>query len=341
MPPPPPASPGSAASGMPPAPPADQTANGSSDQGYTPYPNGSGQAQNEPSQAPYNTPQGGPDYGGQAPAYGGQAPPYYGGQAPPPYGGQAPPPYGGNEANGGWGPRGNAHVPGGQTNLLAVSPQAQNASGPVTIPPGTLLTVRTTQPLNVSNLKSGDSFQVTAAADVYENGVVAIPRGTVLTGQVLDAKKAGAFAGSAHLDLKLTALQMGPTTYPVASDDWDSRSPSKTGYTAANTAGGAIFGALIGAIAGGGVGAGVGAIAGGATGAAVSGATRNPGLILPPEAALQFHITEPLTVQPLKFSEAQQIAASAPRQPVLQRRYYPAPPPYPYYGRPYAYPPAY
>lgn len=309
---PPPPEQGNPTTAMPPPPPASPgtAASGmppappdeqSGNQGYTPYPN-----------------------------EGAPPPPAQGQYAPGQYGGE----------NGGWGPRGQARVP-GSAPLLAVSPQQQNASGPVTLPAGTLVSVRTTQPLSTANLKGGEYFQVTAANNIYQNGVVAIPRGAVLNGQVVEAKNAGAFGGSPRLDLRLTSIQLGPTTYPLVSDDWDSRGPSKTGYTAANTAGGAVFGALIGAIAGGGVGAGVGAIAGGATGAAVSGATHGPRLTLPPETLLQFHVKQPLTVQPLKYSEAERVAASTP---TLIRRPYP-PPPYPYgvraYPYGYPYPPAY
>lgn len=249
--------------------------------------------------------------------------------------------------NGGYGPRGNAHPPQSQVQTFGVSPQQQNASGPVTIPAGTLLSVRTTQPMSTGNLKGGEFFQVTAAADVYANGVVAIPRGAILNGQVVEAKNAGAFGGSPKLDLRLTSIQLGPTSYPLVSEVWSSQGPSKTGYTATNTAGGAIFGALIGAIAGGGVGAGVGAIAGGTGGALVSGATHGPQLDLQPEALLQFHLAQPLTVQPVQYNEAQRLAASVPQQPVLRQRPqyvavpYPAPygypPPYPY-GYDYYYP---
>ena len=319
MPPPPPAEPGTAASGMPPPPPSDQQAQ----QGETPYPNGSAAGQPPQNGYPNQAQQNG--YPNQQNGYPNQQNGY------PNQGGGYP------DQQGGYEPRGNAHPP-TQGPVLAVTPQRQNNSGPVGIAPGTLLSVRTTQPLSTANLKGGEYFQVTAAADLYVNGVVAVPRGALLTGQVVEAKNAGAFGGSPKLDLKLTSIQLGPTTYPVVSDVWSSQGPSKTGYTATNAAGGAIFGALIGAIAGGGVGAGVGAVAGGATGAAVSGATRGPRLTLPPEALLQFHIEQPLTVQPMPYDEAERLAASVPQQPVLhQRPVYPYPYPYPYAVRPYPY----
>ncbi len=246
-----------------------------------------------------------------------------------------------------YGPRGNSHVPGQYTQQapqqypqpgsISVAPQLQDASGPVTIPPGTLLSVRTTQPLSTGNLTGGEFFDVTAAADVYANNVIAIPRGAVLTGQVVEAKNAGPFGGSPKLNLRLTAVHLGPATFPLVSEIWTSQGPSKTGYTATNTIGGAALGAIIGAAAGGGVGAGIGAIAGGTSGALISGATHGPRLDLPPEALLQFHIEEPLTLQPVPYSEAQRLAASVPQQPMLQRRPVYVAAPYGYVARPYPY----
>ena len=303
--------PAAQANGMPPAPPADGSAN--AQQTYTPYPNGSASGPAQVSQYPQPSPG---SYPGQYPAQPGY----------------------GYPSDGGYGPRGNAHPP-VQQPVLAVAPQQQNASGPVSLPAGTLLSVRTTEPLSTGGLHGGEVFQATAASDVFVNGVIAIPRGAVFSGQVVEAKNAGALGGSPKLDLKLTSLQLGATSYPVDSEVWSSQGPSKTGYTAANTAGGAVVGALIGAVAGGGVGAGIGAVAGGASGALVSGATHGPRLDLPPEALLQFHLAEPVTVQPVPYDEAARLASTVPQQPVLQRRpvYVAAPYPGVYAVRPYPY----
>jgi hypothetical protein len=215
------------------------------------------------------------------------------------------------------------------------APAAEPPSGPVTIPAGTLLQIRTSEPLNVTKLQPGASFQVTVASDVYEGNVLAIPRGAVLQGTVVDVKQPGRFGGSGVLDLRLTQLQLGGNSYPVETDLWSSKSPNKSGYTASNTAGGAIMGAIIGGIIGRGPGAAIGALAGGGAGLLASGASNGPRVILPPESLLNFHLAKPITVQPVSWQEARRLADSAPR---LQRRpvyapypYYPPPPPYRYY----------
>jgi hypothetical protein len=214
----------------------------------------------------------------------------------------------------------------------------------VTIPPGTLLRVRLSEPLDTKTLKTGAIFQATAAVDVYQNGVLAIPHGAVLTGQVVESKNAGDLGGSAILRLQLNSINLGGNVFPVSTDIWSSKGPNKAGYTATNTAGGAVFGAILGGIIGRGAGAAIGAGVGAAGGLAVSGATSGPRIYLPVESTVDFHLTNPVTVQPVSWQEAQRLASSVPQsQPVLVQRprpVYVAPAPYygPYPYGPYPYP---
>lgn len=209
-------------------------------------------------------------------------------------------------------------------------------SGPVTIPAGTLLQVRTSDALDLSQLQDGASFQGTAASDVFEGNVLAIPRGAVVEGTVVHVKKPGALGGAGELQLQVTAVDLGGRAYPVNTDIWSSQSRSKTGYTATNTVGGALLGALIGGLLGRGPGVAAGALVGGVGGMAASAATHGPGQGLPAETLLNFHLTRAASVQPVSWQEAQQLAQNAPR---LQRRtVYMTPYPYPYaYSYPYPY----
>ncbi|MBB6143505.1 hypothetical protein HNQ77_001449 [Silvibacterium bohemicum] len=218
-------------------------------------------------------------------------------------------------------------------------PPPQQPSGPVTLGAGTLVRVRLSEPLDTAHVKNGAYFQATAAADVYQGGVLAIPRGAVLTGQVVEAKDGGALGGSAILRLNLTNINLEGRSYPIATDVWSNKGPNKAGYTAANTVGGAAIGAIIGGIVGRGAGAAIGAGVGGAAGLGASAATNGPRLVLPTEAQVDFHLTTPVTVQPVSWQEAQRLAtASTPQQPRLVRRAYP----YPYgYGYPPPPPPGY
>jgi hypothetical protein len=212
---------------------------------------------------------------------------------------------------------------------------------PVTIPAGTLLRVRLDQPLDTAHLQDGTIFQATNAVDVYERGVLAIPRGAVLTGRVVNASEGGKgkLGGSAVLSLQLTNVNLAGNIFPLVTDVWSSRGPNKAGYTAGNTAGGAILGAIIGGMIGRGAGAAIGAGVGAAGGLAASSATNGPRVYLPVEAQVDFHLAASATVQPVSWREAQRLASSAPRPPVLVQR--PRRPVYvaprPYYA-PYPYP---
>jgi hypothetical protein len=217
-------------------------------------------------------------------------------------------------------------------------PPPQPVSGPVTIPAGTLLQIRLSEPLDMAKLQDGTVFQATAASDVFQGNVLAIPRGAVLQGTVVKVKKPSGLGGNPELELQVTSLNLGGSAYPLATDVWTSKGPNKAGYTAGNTVGGAAIGAIIGGLIGRGPGAAIGAVAGGATGLAASGATNGPRLYLPAESLLNFHLSSAVTVQPVSWQEAQRLAQNAPR---LQRRPVYMAPPYPYgypYPAPYPYP---
>ena len=218
-------------------------------------------------------------------------------------------------------------------------PYYPTPTSPVTIPAGTLLRVRLSEPIDTSRAKSGNTFQATAATDVYQGGVLAIPRGATLNGQVVESKDGGRLGGSATLRLQLTNVNLAGTIFPVTTDVWSNKGPNKDGYTARNTVGGALIGALIGGAVGRGAGAAIGAGAGAAGGLAASSATSGPRLYLPTETTVDFHLASPVSVQPVSWQEAQRLASSAPSGPTLVQRPRPIYVVPSYYGPyPYAYP---
>jgi hypothetical protein len=297
----------------------DQNANQNANQGPPQYP---GQANQDPGQAP-SAPAGGAGVGYGQPA----RPAYQPGQSAP---------------NGYQGPQG--------------APQAAPPSGPVTLSSGMLLSIRTSEPLDSKRVKPGEFFQGTVAQSVYVGNVLAIPRGATVTGRVVDVKKPGELKGGASMALQLTALSLGGNSYSLATDTFNTNSPGKGGYTAGNTVGAAALGAAIGAIAGGGPGAAIGAVAGTGVGLGASAATPGPRSVVPPESLITFHLTGPLSVQPVSYQDASRLEAnSAPPAGRYGQRppygygapagYAPPPPgyaPYPYaYGYPYPYAYAY
>ena len=215
--------------------------------------------------------------------------------------------------------------------------------GPVTIPRGTRLELRTSEPVSSRRAKDGEAVQFTVIRDVVYGGALAIPRGATVHGVVTEAKKAGDLGGSPELALRLTSLDLGGLTYPVDSDQFKVKGPNKTAQTVGNAVGGGIIGAIIGCAVGRGMGCAIGAGAGVAAGTAASAASPGPNAWIPAEALVTFHLNSPLTVTPVNSQEAARLAQGLyPGGPTLYRRgYYPYGSPYaggyPYYG----YPPVY
>jgi hypothetical protein len=217
-------------------------------------------------------------------------------------------------------------------------PVYQAPNGPVTIPQGTLLQLRTSEPVGSKRAKDGQPVQFMVIHDVAIGGVLAIPRGATVLGVVTEVKKAGALSGSPELALRLTSLELGGQSYALDTDQFKVKGPDKTGRTVSNAIGGALMGALIGGAADRGFGAAVGAGAGAAAGTASSAASPGPGVWIPSEARVDFHLLTPLTVTPVSAQEATRLAQGLyPGGPKLYRRGYGQPYPYypPVYYRPY------
>jgi hypothetical protein len=225
------------------------------------------------------------------------------------------------------------------------APQYQPARGPVTIPQGMLLQVRTSEPVDSKRARDGQPIQFTVIQDVTVGGVLAIPRGATVHGVVTEAKSSGRLAGSSVLALTLTSLDLGGQSYPLSTNEFRVKGPNKAGETAGNAVGGAIVGAIIGCAIGRGPGCAIGAGAGAAGGTAASAASGGPRVWIPAEALVTFHINAPLTVNPVSPQEAARLAEGLyPGGPSLYRRspygYYA--PHYGYYsGYAYPYPPVY
>ena len=178
-----------------------------------------------------------------------------------------------------------------------------------------------------------------------------IPRGATAHGIVTLVKKVGSgdLAGSSALGLTLTSIDLGGQNYPLTTEQFKVTGPNKAGQTFGGAVAGGIIGTVIGCAAGRGTGCAIGAGAGAAAGTAASAASSGPGVWIPAEALVTFHLAAPLTVNPVSQQEAARLAQGLYQGgPTLRGR-----PPYPYnygpgpryyvrYGYPYyAYPPVY
>jgi hypothetical protein len=303
-----------------------------------PPPNWGDQSQRQPANGQQAPPP--PGYGQNQPPANGQAPPPgYGqqpgyGQAPPPPGygqqpgyGQAPPPPGYGQP--GYGQQGYGQPGYGQQRPeYAQAPPASRYElprGPVALPQGTLIQVRTNEPVDSKRARGGEPIQFTVIQDVTMGGVLAIPRGATVHGVIADVKRSekGSLTGSNELALELTSLDLMGQTYPLQSDQFRVKGPGKGGRSAENTIGGALVGALIG----------------GAIGRGEGAASSGPGVWIPAEALVSFHLAAPITVEPVSQQEAMRLAQGLyPGGPTLYRR---GPYARPYARYPYGYAPVY
>ncbi len=196
-----------------------------------------------------------------------------------------------------------AAAPAPVSTVVIPPPAAQPASPPpppppqkVTVPYGTVLSVRLVDPIDSEKNQLGDVFHATLNAPITQDGAVVIPSGSDVNGHLVDVKSAGRFAGKSIVVLQLDSISAGGQTYNIQTDQYSRDGSSRGKNTAEKVGGGAAIGAIIGALAGGGKGAAIGAAAGGGVGGGVQAATKGQQIKLPSETVLSFTLQAPVTV---------------------------------------------
>ena len=168
----------------------------------------------------------------------------------------------------------------------------------VTVPAGTRISIRLSDPLSSETNKVGDTFRGTLDNSVSQEDKVVVPRGADVQGRIIEVKPSTHFTGNSQLTVELTMLDINGKSYDIATNAWDRKGSGRGKRTAATVGGGAALGAVIGAIAGGGKGAAIGAGAGAAAGTGEQGVTTGQKVELPAETVLDFDLAQPVTVTP-------------------------------------------
>jgi hypothetical protein len=179
----------------------------------------------------------------------------------------------------------------------APAPDVSKPVQPVTVPAGTVLSVRLTQAIDVDAAHTGALFKSVLDDPVMIGGRVVIPRNTVVELQAASVEQAGTMKGADKITLKANHLAFGGTRYDIVTTYVEQKGAGEGKKTATKVGGGAGLGALIGGIAGGGKGVAIGAGIGAATGAIMS-SQGTEHLQLPAETRMQFKLIAAVTVRP-------------------------------------------
>jgi hypothetical protein len=184
----------------------------------------------------------------------------------------------------------------------------------VTIPEGTIVTIRTIESIDSSVNRAGQTFRASLDAPIVVGDRVVVPKGLNVNLKLVDASSAGKFKGRSELTVSLDSFTYQGRTYQIASSDVQEKGGSRGKRSAEVIGGGAVLGAIIGGLAGGGKGAAIGAGVGAGSGTAVQALTHGQQVKIPSETRLDFTLHDPVNVTyfPKKSSYASQ---SAPPQP--------------------------
>jgi hypothetical protein len=167
----------------------------------------------------------------------------------------------------------------------------------VTVPGGTVLTVRLFQTMSSRSARSGQEFAAELAAPVLTEGSIIFPKSTRVHGLIVAASESGRLHEPGYLRLTLEALQrpdgkwidVHTTSLSAEGGSHDKRNLTLIG-------GGAGLGALIGGIVGGGKAATIGAASGAGAGAAGAYITGEEDVAFSSERKLKFVTVEELVM---------------------------------------------
>ncbi|HEY3442170.1 MAG TPA: hypothetical protein VGK29_15530 [Paludibaculum sp.] len=178
-----------------------------------------------------------------------------------------------------------------------VSPAQPRQPQTVTIPAGTMITVRLRDTLRASSASTDDPFHATLDQPLIVDGMVLAERGTAQRGRVTESVAAGRVKGRAALTLELTQLVTSDgQKIDIHTESYRKEAASGLKSDAAKAGVMAGIGAAIGAMAGGGKGAAIGAGVGGAAGAGTVLATKGQDAEIPSETRLTFRLKDPVTL---------------------------------------------
>lgn len=167
----------------------------------------------------------------------------------------------------------------------------------LTVPTGTLVSVRLQQSVSSASARPGEAFAAVLDEPLVSEGRTIAPRGATVTGRVVSAHKSGHLHHPAYLRLALVAVDVNGKELPMHTSSVFAQGGSHKKRNLALIGGGTGAGALIGAIAGGGKGALIGSAVGAGAGTVGAYATGEKNAGFGAERRLTFRLTQPLELK--------------------------------------------
>ena len=169
-----------------------------------------------------------------------------------------------------------------------------------TLPAGTRFDVELTSTLASNTTAPGETFRVRVAEDVMEDGEVAIPAGSEILGEVVEAVSPRRVGGQAKLQLRFTDLVLpSGVTVPIEAS-FVQQGRNETGRDAATIGGGAAAGAILGRVLKKGDrsrGSVIGAIIGAAAGAVIASRTPGEEVVIPKGTVMGLRLDDSVRVR--------------------------------------------
>ena len=159
----------------------------------------------------------------------------------------------------------------------------------ITVPVGTRLIIRTTDPIDSRHQQAGHRFRGQLEGALVVKGKTVAPRGAYVHGQITQAASARRLTGSAELSITFTDIMIDNQLFPISTGSIESQTGSEAARTVGRTARAAALGGLIGGSSGARTGARVGA------GASIL--TSGTSINVPAGTILETSLSAPLMVQ--------------------------------------------
>ena len=194
-------------------------------------------------------------------------------------------------------PRRVAHSDAGQQPVLLTGRPAPAAPKKVTLPAGSVIEVRTVDRISSKDQVSGDLFEATLNRGIEFDGSEIIPRGSRVTGRLLEVLRAGKVKGRAEVTFDLREISDGEKTYEVQTNPITIEAESSKGRDAAKVGAATAIGAVLGAVFGGKKGAAIGGAAGGGASTAGVLLTRGKDVEIPAERLFSFRLERDLILE--------------------------------------------